>query len=100
MLASWSSRYSCRHPPSVGIFDIDIAGQPFHQHIDFVYFTRPLGAVDFEAPIPEGVHRWLTPASWAALFSLPAPDGTLVTVAEDVRLLGIRAMPPQPIPEE
>ncbi|MGH2632536.1 MAG: NUDIX hydrolase, partial [Tepidiformaceae bacterium] len=79
-------------PAAVGVFDIEIEGQPFHQHIDFVYYTRPLGPVDFDAPIPEGIHRWLTAAELGAAFSLPAPDGTLVPVAEDVRLLGLRAI--------
>ncbi len=79
-------------PEVVGIFDIDIPGQPFHQHIDFVYFTRPLLPVSFETPIPHGIHRWVGEAALAAAFSLPAPDGTLVPVAEDVRLLGIRAI--------
>lgn len=79
-------------PAVVGIFDIEIPGQPFHQHIDFVYYTRPVTPVDFEAPIPSGPHCWLDAGTLAESFSLPAPDGTLVPVAEDVRLLGIRAI--------
>jgi 8-oxo-dGTP pyrophosphatase MutT (NUDIX family) len=79
-------------PAVVGVFDIDIPGQPYHQHIDFVYFTRPLSAVDFDAPIPGGIHRWLDAPTLESSFSLPAPDGTLVAVAEDVRLLGVRAI--------
>lgn len=79
-------------PDAVGVFDIDIEGQPFHQHIDFVYYTRPLVPVDFAAPIPEGIHRWLTADELGSPFFLPAPDGTLVPVAEDVRLLGLRAI--------
>jgi len=79
-------------PAAVGIFDIDIEGQPFHQHIDFVYYTRPLQRVDFAAPIPEGIHRWLSAGELSDAFSLPSPDGTLVPVAEDVRLLGVRAI--------
>lgn len=80
-------------PPAVILIeDIVRADQPFHQHIDHVYFTRAIGRVDFAAPIPHGDHRWVTAAELAAAFSLPAPDGTLVPVAEDVRLLGIRAL--------
>ncbi|MBI2765010.1 MAG: NUDIX domain-containing protein [Chloroflexi bacterium] len=81
-------------PPPVVILVEDIvrADQPFHQHIDCVYFTRAIEPIDFEAPIPHGIHRWVTAGELGAAFSLPAPDGTLVEVAEDVRLLGIRAI--------
>ena len=80
-------------PPAVILIeDIVRADQPFHQHIDHVYYTRPLPEVDFDAPIPHGPHRWVTAGELAGAFSLPAPDGTLVPVAEDVRLLGIRAI--------
>jgi 8-oxo-dGTP pyrophosphatase MutT (NUDIX family) len=80
-------------PPAVILVeDIVRNDQPFHQHIDHVYFTRALETVDFAAPIPHGAHRWFTADELAEAFSLPAPDGTLVPVAEDVRLLGIRAL--------
>jgi 8-oxo-dGTP diphosphatase len=82
-------------PPAVILVeDIVRPDQPFHQHIDFVYFTRPVDdvSVDFAAPIPHGACAWVTRAQLAGEFSLPAPDGTLVSVAEDVRLLGLRAL--------
>jgi 8-oxo-dGTP diphosphatase len=81
-------------PPPVVILIEDIVrpDQPFHQHIDHVYFTRAVDEVDMEAPIPHGPHRWVTTEELGGSFSLPAPDGTLVPVAEDVRLLGIRAI--------
>jgi 8-oxo-dGTP pyrophosphatase MutT (NUDIX family) len=81
-------------PPEVILVeDIRIEGQPFHQHIDHVYVTRPVGPVDLAAPMPGGPpHYWATAAELAAPFSLPAPDGRLVEVAEDVRLLGLRAI--------
>ena len=31
---------SCPPPVTIGVYDIDEPGNP-HQHIDFVYFTRP-----------------------------------------------------------
>ena len=80
-------------PPAVILVeDIVRADQPFHQHIDHVYFTRPLANVDFDAPIPHGAHVWLGVDGLSGTFSLPTPDGTLVTVAEDVRLLALRAI--------
>ncbi len=80
-------------PPAVILIeDIVRDDQPFHQHIDHVYFTIARARVDFDAPIPHGEHRWFSSRDLAEAFSLPAPDGTLVPVAEDVRLLGIRAL--------
>jgi 8-oxo-dGTP pyrophosphatase MutT (NUDIX family) len=80
-------------PPAVILLeDIVRDDQPFHQHIDHVYYTRTLVPADFDAPIPHGAHRWATASELTAAFSLPAPDGTLVPVAEDVRLLGVRAI--------
>jgi ADP-ribose pyrophosphatase YjhB (NUDIX family) len=80
-------------PPEVILVeDIRRPDQPFHQHIDHVYFTRALAPVDFAAAIPHGAHRWVTAGELAGAFALPGPDGTLVPVAEDVRLLGLRAL--------
>ena len=80
-------------PPAVILVeDIVRDDQPFHQHIDHVYFTEATEPVDFDAAIPHGIHRWVDATELAESFSLPAPDGTLVPVAEDVRLLGIRAI--------
>ena len=81
-------------PPAVILIeDIVRDDQPFHQHIDHVYFTRTTRAVDFSAPIPHGdACRWVDITMLNSAFSLPAPDGTLEPVAEDVRLLAIRAI--------
>jgi len=80
-------------PPEVILIeDIVRNDQPFHQHIDHVYFARATEIVDFDAPIPHGMARWFVAGELEEAFSLPAPDGTLVPVAEDVRLLGLRAL--------
>lgn len=80
-------------PPAVILVeDIVRDDQPFHQHIDHVYFTKAAASADFAAATPHGPHRWVDGATLRLPFSLPAPDGTLVPVAEDVRLLGIRAI--------
>lgn len=80
-------------PPAVILVeDIVRPDQPFHQHIDHVYFSRALGSVDYATPIPHGVHHWAHPHELDGAFSLRAPDGTLVPVAEDVRKLGVLAI--------
>ncbi len=72
--------------------DVARADQPFHQHIDHVYFTRAVSPVDFESSISGGEYHWLSREEMEGSFSLPGPGGTLVAVAEDVRLLGLRAL--------
>ncbi len=80
-------------PPAVILIeDIVREDQPFHQHIDHVYYTRALARVDFGASVPHGPHYWATADELQNAFSLPTPDGRLVPVAEDVRILGVRAI--------
>lgn len=81
-------------PPPVAVLVEDIVrpDQPFHQHIDFVYFTRPPESADLSGPMPAGPHQWIDGRALAGALALANPDGTLVTVAEDVRVLGIRAI--------
>lgn len=79
-------------PECILVEDIVRDDQEFHQHIDHVYFTEALSPVDYDAPIPHGIHRWLSADELLEPFSLPGADGTLVAVAEDVRLLGVRAI--------
>ncbi len=77
-------------PPEVILIeDIERDDQPFHQHIDHVYFTRPAGV---RAPAAPDGWCWVARGQLGAPFSLPAPDGSLIRVAEDVRLLGLRAI--------
>jgi len=81
-------------PPAVILIeDIVRDDQPFHQHIDHVYYTRAIEPVDFQGPIPHGpIFAWLNAVMLENTRSLPGPNGSPVTVAEDVRLLGIRAI--------
>ena len=70
----------------------DIADHPVdgpHQHIDSIYFTRPL------PPEQEVVPGWV----WATAEALranqplaPAPGEAVVEIAEDVRMLGLAAI--------
>ncbi|HEY4668463.1 MAG TPA: NUDIX domain-containing protein [Tepidiformaceae bacterium] len=81
-------------PPAVILIeDIVRDDQPFHQHIDHVYFTRAVEPVDFDAPIPDAtIFAWVDAATLEIPCTLPGPDGQPVSVAEDVRLLGVRAI--------
>ncbi|MFN0094763.1 MAG: NUDIX hydrolase [Dehalococcoidia bacterium] len=80
-------------PAVILVEDIHATGQPFHQHIDHVYFTNVIGEIHLQHAMPGGEpFHWISASDLAAPFSLPAPDGTLVPVAEDVRLLGLQAI--------
>ena len=80
-------------PPPVTIGVYDIADVTPHQHIDFVYFTRPLGAGTAELPDNDLGWRWVSEAELAAAAPLPRPDGTGTTaVPDDVRRLGLAAI--------
>ncbi|MBM4415943.1 MAG: NUDIX domain-containing protein [Chloroflexi bacterium] len=79
-------------PPPVTIGIYGIADTVPHQHIDFVYFTRPLDAD--AAVLPDDLGwRWVSEAELAAETPLPRPDGAGTTrVPDDVRLLGLAAI--------
>lgn len=81
-------------PPAVILIeDIVREDQPFHQHIDHVYYTRAVEPVNFAAPIPHGpTFAWVDLPTLRDPCSLPGPGGSPVAVAEDVRLLGVRAI--------
>ena len=67
------------------------AGEP-HQHIDLIYFARP---VEGEAlrPLPEiDSWRWVTEEELANREMLPLADGGSAAVPEDVRELALAAL--------
>ena len=80
-------------PPAVILVeDIVRSDQPFHQHIDHVYFTQPLPGASIGRDIAGTTATWVGPDQLGRPFSLRSPGGSLVQVAEDVRLLGLRAI--------
>ena len=75
-------------PAAILVEEIVREDQPFHHHIDHDH-DHP---VNFATPIPHGPHSWVRRSDLESRFSLKAPDGSLVPVAEDVRLLGLQAL--------
>lgn len=69
-------------PVKIGLYDIprdSVVAEP-HQHIDFIYFTRPIEA----APtLPDDGHDW----TWFDAAGLGSPD-----IPADVRELGLAAI--------
>lgn len=82
-------------PVTIGVYDIE-RGDPHqrdaHQHIDLVYFTRPLEGQALT--LPDGGDGWL----WVSETELRdgallwCPGGGQAPVPEDVRRLGLEAI--------
>ncbi len=69
-------------PAKIGIYDIPkdgVLAEP-HQHIDFIYFTRPLGT---DTLLPDDGHDW----TWFDATGLARPE-----IPADVRELGLAAI--------
>ena len=81
-------------PAAIGVYDIAEPGNP-HQHIDFVYFTRPASPASDAAPaLPAGAEGW----RWVGAEALREPGAVLdgpagpAAVPEDVRGLALAAI--------
>jgi 8-oxo-dGTP pyrophosphatase MutT (NUDIX family) len=74
-------------PYTIMVEDIDDPVDGFHQHIDMIYFCRPLGAL---TPLNEGWRR-VTRRDLAAGVSLVGPGGQDEPPPRDVRVLAERA---------
>jgi 8-oxo-dGTP pyrophosphatase MutT (NUDIX family) len=78
-------------PVTIGVYDIDEPGSP-HQHIDFIYFTRP--AADDAPVLPDSSEGW----RWVDAETLRTPGVVLhgpggpAEVPEDVRRLALDAI--------
>ena len=83
-------------PVTIGVYEIEEPGNP-HEHIDFVYFTRPRDAQPHDsAPprLPDNAEGW----RWVSSEELRAPAPVLAgpagpaPVPEDVRRLALDAI--------
>ncbi len=74
-------------PYTIMVEDIDDPVDGFHQHIDMIYFCRPVGPV---APLRTG-WRWVTRRDLADGVALDGPDGRNEPPPRDVRVLAERA---------
>ena len=69
------------------------AGEPAHQHIDMSYALRPRDGVARIAPEHDHGFVWVTEAQLLRDEHLPvASCGADIAVAEDVRVIGLRAI--------
>lgn len=80
-------------PVSIGVYDIerDGATPTPHQHIDFIYFTRPLPDARLDLPESDG-WAWVDELTLAESTELAPPEGPPAAIPEDVRHLGLAAI--------
>lgn len=74
-------------PFTIMVEDIHDPVDGFHQHIDMIYFCRPVGPVE---PLNEG-WRWVTRGDLAAAVHLDGHGGEAEPPPDDVRMLAERA---------
>jgi 8-oxo-dGTP pyrophosphatase MutT (NUDIX family) len=83
-------------PANIGVYDLpdgDGGLREAHQHIDLIYFTRPIAGQDPALPDDGHGWRWVTEAELTNAVALPpAASGIAVAPREDVRLEGIAAI--------
>lgn len=79
-------------PAAIMVEDIPATPEePAHQHIDLIYFTRPVSGT-METP-PKGSWRWVPLDTLRKGRGMaPGPGDALIPVAQDVRVLGIAAI--------
>ncbi len=80
-------------PVTIGVYDIarDSATSAPHQHIDFVYFTRPVPGARLDLPATDG-WAWVDERTLAEPVELAPPEGPPTAISEDVRHLGLAAI--------
>jgi 8-oxo-dGTP pyrophosphatase MutT (NUDIX family) len=92
----WAHPRQLPPPATIGVYDIE-RGDPHlrepHQHIDLVYFTRPLGAQPLDLPQDGLGWLWIGEDALRSQAPLARPDGGgEAPIAEDVRLLALDAI--------
>ncbi|MCC6236834.1 MAG: NUDIX domain-containing protein [Dehalococcoidia bacterium] len=80
-------------PVTIGVYDIprDSRTDGPHQHIDFVYFTRPLPGSSLQLPEVLG-WTWVDEQQLREGATLTPPDGPPTPIPDDVRRLGLAAI--------
>ncbi len=80
-------------PVTIGVYNIerDSSTSTPHQHIDFVYFTRPRPGANLDLPTSDG-WAWVGEDALLEAAELAPPDGPPTAIPEDVRHLGLAAI--------
>jgi len=80
-------------PPVVILVEPTTDGITEHEHIDLIYFCRPIGALDSLASQSDPTIRWVTVDELERNEPVaPLPGLTAVAIPEDVRVLALAAI--------
>lgn len=82
-------------PVTIGIYDLDADGHADgrHQHIDFVYFTRPLNGASLELPGGDETWEWVHETTLRTNPQLAvASCGAEMPIEDDVRRLALASI--------
>jgi len=82
-------------PVTIGVYDIprDSMTDAPHQHIDFVYFTRPVAGASLELPPGDEGWAWVDEAALRSDAPLARPGGSeAAAIPEDVRGLALASI--------
>ncbi len=91
-LATYDQPRQLPPPVTIGVYDIEEPGRP-HQHIDFIYFTRPLAGEPEALPDDGNGWLWVSEEALRSEDYLVRPDGAGgAAIPEDVRRLGLDAI--------
>jgi 8-oxo-dGTP pyrophosphatase MutT (NUDIX family) len=80
-------------PPALILLEPTTDGVSEHEHIDLIYFCRPLGALDALSAHPDPTIRWVNRAELLRNEPVsPLPGLSAASVSDDVRLLALAAI--------
>jgi 8-oxo-dGTP diphosphatase len=80
-------------PPVLILQEPTTDGVTEHEHIDLIYFCRPVGGLDALAGHPDPTIRWVSQAELERNQPMaPLPDLPQAAIPEDVQVLGLAAI--------
>ena len=95
-IAPYAHLYPPQLPPpvTIGIYDLerDSHSSGPHQHIDLVYFTRPLPGASLALPVNDESWAWVEEEALRSRRPSGAPCGAEHAIEEDVRLLALASI--------
>jgi 8-oxo-dGTP pyrophosphatase MutT (NUDIX family) len=88
-------------PPVIILIEPTTDGVTEHEHIDLIYFCRPVGGIDPVAAHPDPTIRWVSKEELDRNEPVaPLPDLPSAAIPDDVRTLAIAALEQEALSRE